>query len=432
MIGYARPRMGARVALLLLLAGAAPAGDADGEVAAAARWTEPRGCASGSGRSRASAIVREIEEAWSLEVPGILAPPVTWDGRGFVLGNDGEQLVLAAFELRTGRELARKRIGVPGPSPPRLLVWENTVIVEGLDRVYGYTLDGTRLRVTWRFGPKTVNGDPWMPSGLTVIDNEVYGQLAQSVFSVRPGIPYYRWERALVPQFTDDGTTYEWPVGSPAVYGTFVFQVVQGHVHDYRTGMRARYLHLVAIDRFDGSLVGRCMVGEVDVPDELGGRGVELAVSGWGACVHWPSGFRTTAGLRTHAVVRWSGSHRRVTFNGDVGAESFLLDPAQHRRGWIVLRKDQGARQWCLVEDRQVFVLASEADQPELFRDAVPPTVLGDVVYFGSWAADVESGRIFWKLPLRSVSFRAVPADGMVLVVEDRCRLRAFRGRGKR
>ena len=54
--------------------------------------------------------------------------------------------------------------------------------------------------------------------------------------------------------------------------------------------------------------------------------------------------------------------------------------------------------------------------------------MLGDIVYFGTWAADIETGEILWKLPVQKPRFAAVPADELVLVV-DGTTLRAFRRR---
>jgi hypothetical protein len=51
------------------------------------------------------------------------------------------------------------------------------------------------------------------------------------------------------------------------------------------------------------------------------------------------------------------------------------------------------------------------------------------VAYFGSWAADVETGEILWRLPVRAVAFGAVPADRLVLVIDLKHALRAYRSR---
>jgi hypothetical protein len=73
-------------------------------------------------------------------------------------------------------------------------------------------------------------------------------------------------------------------------------------------------------------------------------------------------------------------------------------------------------------------VIAQRSHSPDLFKDLVPPTVLGNIVYFGTWAADIQTNEILWRLPLRTVAFGVVPADRLLLVVEGDT-LHAFKSR---
>ena len=87
---------------------------------------------------------------------------------------------------------------------------------------------------------------------------------------------------------------------------------------------------------------------------------------------------------------------------------------------------------WARYRERKFYELTRVSAQPDLFRDRVSPTVLGDIVYFGSWAMDIETKEILWRLPFQDVTYPVVPADGLILVVESGNVLRTFRGRGKK
>ena len=83
-----------------------------------------------------------------------------------------------------------------------------------------------------------------------------------------------------------------------------------------------------------------------------------------------------------------------------------------------------------LWRKRRGLVLARKQWTPDLFQDMVAPTVLGDVAYFGTWAADVVTGEVLWRLPIRGrVLFPAVPADKIVVVIDESHTLRAYKER---
>ena len=84
-----------------------PPAELDGMVAPASRWTGRGGNAGGNGKSAAAPIVTEIEQAWELDLGKVLAPPVLWDGVGFVVAK-GPRLI--AFDLRTGKVRASKKL----------------------------------------------------------------------------------------------------------------------------------------------------------------------------------------------------------------------------------------------------------------------------------------------------------------------------------
>jgi len=89
---------------------------------------------------------------------------------------------------------------------------------------------------------------------------------------------------------------------------------------------------------------------------------------------------------------------------------------------------------WVLRAPKGGYYLSTDEDNPDLYaiERRVGPTVLGDIVYFGSWAADIRTRRILWRLPVKRLRFPAVPIDGGVLIVDDLRVLRCFRARSRR
>jgi len=97
-----------------------------------------------------------------------------------------------------------------------------------------------------------------------------------------------------------------------------------------------------------------------------------------------------------------------------------------HREGLLVLSGDNQLS-WVLWRAQGGAMLANDAAQPDFFRQRIAPTVLGDVAYFGTWAADIKTLDVLWRLPFERLRFPAVPADRMVVVVDDKGGVSAFR-----
>ena len=114
-----------------------------------------------------------------------------------------------------------------------------------------------------------------------------------------------------------------------------------------------------------------------------------------------------------------------MTLHDAQGFMDFRVAPAVYKGGLIACAGSDVWHWWLGDRGR---VLAQRKLSPDLFERLVPATVIGNVAYFGTWAADVETGEILWRLPLRSVEFGAVPADRLVLIVDDKT-LRAYKSR---
>ncbi|MHC4549433.1 MAG: outer membrane protein assembly factor BamB family protein [Planctomycetota bacterium] len=423
--------MGRSLLALLFGISVSAAGEPDGAVAEAARWVEPRGCASGSFRSRALPVVTEIEEAWRLELPRIAAPPVHWDGKGYVVGRTGARAVLVAFDLASGRELARVKLKGYHEGAG-LLVWDHMVFVQpGPDQITGYRIERGKLEPVWIFRGRKYE-DGWRhPRRPVVHDNEIYCFLGRRLARLRPGSKFPAWvlEDDVDPDLA----------GRPAVFGPYVFvatmsaDTITADAPDnprlHKKELANLYLHVHR--RSDGKAAGFLRVCQaVHDPDRK--PALQLTVAG--ETVHIGSRWKllSTAGFATHVMVPLQLKGDGVALDDRVGLWSYEVPPAHHPRGTVVLAVRDDDLQWMRYRERKFFRLTSRSLQPDLFADRVPPTVLGDIVYFGSWAMDVETREILWRLPFGEVSYPVVPADGLFLVVEGRRVLRAFKGRGKK
>ncbi len=433
--------------LLVPLAAADP--EPDAAVADAARWVEPRGCASGSFRSHALPVVAEIEEAWHLEFEAIESPPVHWDGTGYLVARAGGKLHLVAFDLATGKELARTflRAFVAGSG---LLVWDHMVLLQPEAQQFtGYVLKGRKLEIAWICRGRQT-GSAWVYPRLPVIhDNELFCFLGNDIARFRPGASAPSWTAALDPGIPEGSVARVMDSrmeARPIVCGPFVLVLwydaatTQAVLAGETKPREFANLMLAVYRRSNGANVLHRKIGSALYEESMGPE-LQAMIAGGRLLVNsrWPFPAMQSgrSGLATQLMlpVRIDGE------TVDVGEEPRLwaaqLPPACHPRlGVVMLSREAGlsggALEWQFYRDGKIYGFARESEQPELFGVRVTPTVLGDVVYFGSWAADVETGEILWRLPTAgAVTYPIVPADRLVLAVERGRILRAFRGRGK-
>jgi hypothetical protein len=393
--------------LLATLAGAA---EPDGAVAEAFRWTGPRGAASGSFRSRALPIRSEIEEAWRMAFDRVEAAPVHWDGVGYIVGTRAAGTVLVAFDLASGREIARAAIDDFRSGTP-LHVWDAMVHYQtgdGALRTYRFA-DGA-LHELWAYRGRPGDGGGWRRPRLPVVhENELYCIVRESLVRLAAQRKTPVWSHRLVKR------NPQW-YARPAVHGE--------RVHVVGIDRKTRRLWIDVVARATGERIG----GRVLTTANIDTQARELSVAVHGDTIFIRSGWPlvTQTGTATGVLLPAASLN-----GGKVGVFSFHLPPVHHPRGTLVLGDGADGREWMLRRGDRFHFLASKARQPDLFTDSVPPTVCGDVACFGSWAADLETRRILWRLPVARVTRPVVPADRLVLVVEDDRVLRAFRGRGK-
>jgi outer membrane protein assembly factor BamB len=411
--------MGTRAVFALAFVAAAAAAQAPDAAAPPGRWSDPRGTAAGSHASRALPILGDVEAAWRLALPGSAAgAPVHWDGVAWLLCLEGmkrsplavdmgTKRVLIALDLATGKERARKSLP-PGPLTPPV-VWDGLVLVAlAPNQLMGYSLDGNSIAQRWKPDPLPApmsvpviaEGDVWFIAG---------GALQQ--------LPLRKRTPKVVA--LDDFR------GRPAVSGDLVFALRHGEVPGYEPS-----LHLSVYDRRTHECLARPNVAWYAGGLPGSDADARITVTPTEICVEGPAPFKSTDGQATWAILSFRLENGRIAFPEPAGLSDFLVPPSAHAQGLLALGGGEDV-QWHLWKPDEKgrmrgAVLAEAKDRPDLFRHRLPATVVGGIAYFGSWAADFETGDILWYLPVEDPQFAAVPADRLVLVV-DGTTLVAFR-----
>jgi hypothetical protein len=341
-------------------------------------------------------VVRDVVEAWRADLPGeVVTPPVTWDGEAYVLCAARQGHWLVGVDVARGRVRGKKMLP-KAPARP-LHVWGGVVyLLKSGDEMGGLKRVGDTFIDRWTFPCES-------PQGLTVLENEIYVICGGDLVRAAPeaGRPVWTARADLR--------------GVPAVYGDTV----------------------LAVDLDDGKMELKAFDRRSGVPRSSTFAGMSGGISGGGE----EAGItvaRSQILVRTPAPILLEGRGKATfaffpcSLGGDglqVGEATGCLDlrvaPAVYKTGLLVCEKE-GEWQWWHPDKGQL--LASREWTRDLFDQVLPPTVLGDVVYFGTWAADAENGDILWRLPLRA-RFGAVPADRLVLVVAEDGTLRAYKAR---
>jgi hypothetical protein len=365
----------------------------DGAVAAPARWTGPQGPPSRSRRSRALAVTRDVVSAWALPLPDVpTAPPVTWDGTAYVLCRARDGQILVAADVTTGKLLAKKAL--PGSPAGPLHVWADIVyLVTKPNQVTGLKRVGGTFIEKWKYTGKAA------VESMTVHENEVYLVSDGALHRTGPGFSSPIWSAGRR------------TVGPPTIYGHSVLAVTNdGSCH-----------RLTSFDRRTGEEVSMTRISATE------GRGgaVEITAGAEHLLVHTSWGVETEGGRASDGFVNYAFANNLVTELDCQGFLSFRVKAAVYEGGLVTCENDS---EWQWWKGDGGEVIAMRRYSPDLFKQLVPPTVVGNVVYFGTWAADIQTSEILWRLPLRAVAFGVVPADRLFLVIEDQT-LHAFKSR---
>jgi hypothetical protein len=255
------------------------------------------------------------------------------------------------------------------------------------------------------------------PFAISVLENEVYlGTEMNYLVRMRPYANLPSWEPYM-------GTVYS-KAARPAVYGPLVFTVAIAPDENFRNPIV--HMYLVGLRRRDGRLLVRKKITSFRQEPVRMRRG-SVTVGKHAIHIESPWDLPTRGGnLMTHVVFKCTIRGEDVRIHGQPGIANMRLPPAHLDEGELILLEENGSPKWFYARGDKGHILIDRRKQPELFRSMVSPTILGDIVYFGDFAVDLVTREILWRLPVEEVLFPAVPADGLVLVVEKGATLRAF------
>ncbi|MCK6460447.1 MAG: PQQ-binding-like beta-propeller repeat protein [Planctomycetes bacterium] len=372
----------------------------EGAVAEPGRWTGPNGPPSNSRLSRALPVASDVVAAWTIELPGpAVAPPVTWDGTAYVLCSAGDDQQLVAVDIAKGKVAARKLL--PGMPPAPIHVWGGIVYAFSRPgQVSGFRPIGTSFVEKWKFSYEDAGGYATM----TVFEGEMYIAGSSGLIRASPGLKEPVWRSR--------GRYH----GPPAIYGDSVLAV-----NVDRDGIPTLSSH----HRGNGGIASKAVLAMPAGKAAMGGA-VDITAGAGDILVRTPWPMMMERGLASDAFVRYATQGSVVTGLEAQGFMNFRVKAAVYKGGLIAC---ESATEWHWWQGPKGQVIAEKSTAPDLFHEMVAPTVVGNVVYFGTWAADVETGEILWRLPVRSVRFGVVPLDRLFLVVDGAGNLHAFKSR---
>lgn len=395
--------MGLRFAVVLAASGIARGQDPDGAVAEPNRWNGPHGPPSNSRRSRAIPVTRDPVVAWVARAGNpIVAPPVLWDDLLYVLCRHERGHELRAYERRTGKLHAKKHF--PASPGGNIHVWDRHVVVRTFPkRVQAVRVERRSFvsRRTFRFA-STIRH-------MCVFENEIYVLTDKKLSRMSmSGSSEVWWQ---------DGSL-AW--GVPALYGPFIL---------YQSGRRP--LRLLVASRATGQVVASKDVASLRhllrrfLKKDRPGL-VTVTVKPNMVLLGSPGPFGTEGEPACHAFMPWRFDPKKPQIEECLGLTDSAVPPAATRVGLITNRKNE---EWLLWREGKGHILARKRWTPDLFADRVSPTIVGDVAYFGTWAADIVTREVLWRLPLEErVVFSVVPADRMFFLVDRFGVIRAYRG----
>jgi hypothetical protein len=396
--------------LLALLAAPLVAQEPDAAIAPAARWTDVRGTASGLRRSAARPIVTGVKEAWTVGLPGTPdQPPVLWDGLAYVVCAERGKRTLVAIDIHVGERVASKELGEFPPTRP--VVWNGVVILNRQDHLIGYRRSRKTFAQVW----KSAAGQYTHP---VVWDGEIYVVQSEKLEKHRVGRPRAIWTR---------GHSLR---GPPAIYGPVVYAAGHEDVPGYYP-----FVHVYGFDRGTGNPFTRGKIAQYATePDRLPGpdRPIELTIGADFAYVKPPRPMGDAKDEYSFAHVEHIRKGETVTF-GRAGLVRADVPPTGLKVGALVRTTAKGAMVWEKRTAEAYLPVASSRRNPDLLARRIPAVALGDICYFGSWAADIASGEVLWRLPPTvQVTRPVVPGDDLVLVLDGDKTLRAYRPRRAR
>ncbi len=369
------------------------------------RWTMSGGSPARNGASLAQPLREEPVVAWDVDLRHpIESEPLVWDGRVFVVAREGtDRRGLFVFELETGRTLLHRVLPSSVPLEPSLF-GDRLAVRAAENRVDVYRV-GTRLLLLRSFHAERSISPPCLAEG------ELYVR-------VDDALARYDLDRREAVWSTGGAVRIR---GAPALGTDAVFALA------YDEQGRALVLH---VSRSDGSVVEQAEAGQHGgaVP-ELGAR-ASLHLLARDLLLEFPLPVTSTQGkeFRFGRLQRSGDRFEPVP----VSLHDWLVPPVYLGTGWIVLEEAEGGPRWiATLRDESALRFATLADgtsHPELL-ERIPATRAGtrarELVYVGGLAADARTWEVLWRR--RPPLFRAIPAEGFLLVVEEPTRIAALR-----
>lgn len=405
-----------RLAILLALAPLLRAGEPDGAIAHPLRWSDPNGTPAGTRRSSCLPLTRDIEEAWSITLPGpAVSPAIYWEGEAYLACRVKDAYVLLGIDVFAGKIVAKKRLPKAAP-PPLPVAWDGRVFLRVAPRELAeFKRAGRSFNRLWVHKP----AERFLSDAI-IYENEIYAVADGNLIRLQP--------RRRSPTWTAGNGTLR---GRPALYGKRVYTL-----GEYAQPGSAPSMHVYVFERRGGRGVtfkNAAWYAKRDAP-ALSVPG-QITVTRKTVIVRGPAPLATTTGGATHVMLDHHATDERFRLAAEApGLMNYPVEPAVTPLGVLVLAQAKSTGWAFLRDERRYLVFATREDNPDLFNSAtrVGPTVLGDIVYFGAWAADLRTRHVLWRLPVKQLSFPAVPLDRMVLVVDEHTHLRAFRGRSSK
>ncbi len=364
-----RRALAAVVALASIAWGAAPAIAQDVDPAAR-EWNQDRGNADKTCVSAVAPIRAEPQVGWTQPLVGkLLGGPVTWGGVVYIAAGTDRRRELFAFDVLTGKQLAKKGFGAG--AEVELAAWQGVVLVAEPGLLRGIPFKKGRFSFGWKKKEQT-------GASLCVRDGIAYvlSRAALRAYDTRTGRPVDLGDKSYL------GAVAVYPGAGDA--SARVVSVDAGPRDRYKSwwlglgealapsgkSIGRKWRHLVATEsysaakRFSAVRLGKSWL----VTSTRMLRGAEglfpgvIAPDGTDDC--WMSSILGTAAVyRDHAF-------------------GFASDGRLIRMG----------------EDGRFRVLVKGDALPKGARPG-EPSIAQDVICFGNWAVEIESGRVLWSLP---------------------------------
>ena len=191
--------------LCLALLSNLAAGEPDAAIAHPLRWSDPDGTPAGTRRSACLPLTDDVEEKWSLVLPGkALSAIVYWERIAYLIcAGSKETRYLVAIDVIEGKLLSKKRL--PKGPVPMPVVWDGRIyLTQGGIELAEYTRAGKSFNRVYVHKP----AQEWLSHPI-VFENELYVVADGDLMRLRPRRKSPVWR-----------TSYGTLRGRPALYGT--------------------------------------------------------------------------------------------------------------------------------------------------------------------------------------------------------------------